>query len=113
MGDISTLLSHTAELNVKLTLKQDDAKNERRSLPTTFSINRRRGSMCAFGAVLGKNDTKEGFLFIIKTAKSHQQHGPKLQCKRAGEYREDMGETPNHRVRWRAIVDASKRSKAD
>ena len=59
MGDIqSTLLSHT-ELNVKLTLKQDDAKNERRSLSTTFSINRRRGSMCAVGAVLEKNNTKE------------------------------------------------------
>ena len=39
-------------LNVKLTLKQDEAKNERRSLSMTFSINRRRGSMCELGAVL-------------------------------------------------------------
>ena len=79
MGDIqSTLLSHT-ELNVKLTLKQDDAKKERRSLSTTFSINRRRGSMCAVGAVLGKNNTKEGFITVIKTAQFQQQHGTKLQ----------------------------------
>ena len=79
MGDIqSTLLSHT-ELNVKLTLKQDDAKNERRSLSTIFSINRRRGSMCAVGAVLRKNNTKEGFIAIIETAQFQQQHGTKLQ----------------------------------
>lgn len=73
MGDINSFLSHT-ELNVKLTLKQDDAKSERRSLLMTFSINRRRGSMCAFGAVLRKNNTKEGFISIIKTAQFQQQH---------------------------------------
>ena len=48
---LNTHLSHQI-LNVKLTLKQDEAKNERRSLSTTFSINRRRGSMCELGAVL-------------------------------------------------------------
>ena len=46
-----TIQSHLT-LNVKLTLKQDEAKNERRSLSTTFSINRRRGRICELGAVL-------------------------------------------------------------
>ena len=39
------------ELN-QFTLKQDDAKKLRRSLPTTFSINRRNGRRCEDGAVL-------------------------------------------------------------
>lgn len=42
-----------------LTLKQDEAKNERRSLSTTFSINRRKGRMCELGAVLRGNDNTE------------------------------------------------------
>ena len=54
---LNTHLSHQI-LNVKLTLKQDEAKNERRSLSTTFSINRRRGSMCELGAVLKRKKNR-------------------------------------------------------
>ena len=44
-------------LETRLTPKQDVAKKVRRSLSTTFSINRRNGRMCEFGAVL-KEESK-------------------------------------------------------
>ena len=90
MGDRSTLLSHI-ELNVKLTLKQDDAKNERRSLLKTFSINRRRGSMCAIGAVLGKITQKKALLLSLKQSNFNHNMDQNYSDKRAGEYREDEG----------------------
>lgn len=92
IGNIRTVLSHT-ELDVKLTLKQEDAKNERRSLPTTFSINRRRGSMCAFGAVLrGKIIQKKALFPSLKQPRfSGNSMDQNYNDKRAGEYREDMG----------------------
>ena len=91
MGDISILLSHT-ELNVILTLKQDDAKNERRSLSTTFSRNRRRGSMCAVGAVLkNKIIQKKVLLPSLKQPNFNDSMDQNYSDKRAGENREDTG----------------------
>ena len=90
MCDISTLLSHI-ELNVKLTLKQDDAKNERKSLFKTFSINRRRGSMCDVGAVLGKITQKKALLPLLKQSNFNHSMDQNYSDKRAGEYREDVG----------------------
>ena len=74
MVDVKYLFISHQTLNVKLTLKQDEAKNERRSLSTTFSINRRRGRMCELGAVLKKKITEMNSGFIAcnknKTAKT-------------------------------------------
>lgn len=39
-------------------MKQDEAKNDLRSLPTTFSMNRRKGRMCDVGAVLWEESSK-------------------------------------------------------
>lgn len=69
---LNVLLSHHT-LNEKLTLKQDEAKNERRSLSTTFSINRRRGRMCELGAVLKKNNSNKGFIASNKKENSKNQ----------------------------------------
>ena len=65
---LNIYLSHQT-LTVKPTLKQDEAKNERRSLSTTFSINRRRGRMCELGAVLKKKITEMNSGFIASNIK--------------------------------------------
>ena len=54
----------------KLTLKQEEEKNDLRSPPTTFSMNRLKGRMCDVGAVLtkkrkGNQSSFSGFFFFF------------------------------------------------